>query len=143
MSVSRRAMLVLAAATWPLTAGADEAALDAAIREAIGEAVPEDGGVTLRLPPTAENGAQVPVTIFVESPMSASDHVTALHLFATRNPTPGIASFQLAPGLARAEVQTRIRLAEGQRIIALAQHSDGRVGRAIAETRVTSGGCLT
>jgi sulfur-oxidizing protein SoxY len=40
-------------------------------------------------------------------------------------------------------VQTRIRLAEAQRIIVLAQHSDGRVKRATAEVRVTTGGCLT
>ena len=143
MSVSRRAVLVLVAATWPVAAGADEAALDAAIREAIGDAVPEDGGVTLRLPATAENGAQVPVTVLADSPMTEADHVTALHLFATRNPTPGIASFRLAPGIARAEIQTRIRLAEGQRIIALAQYNDGRVRRAVAETRVTAGTCLT
>jgi sulfur-oxidizing protein SoxY len=40
-------------------------------------------------------------------------------------------------------VQTRIRLAEDQRLVVLAQMSDGRVLRAAAEVRVTTGGCLT
>jgi hypothetical protein len=39
-------------------------------------------------------------------------------------------------------VQTRIRLAEDQRVVALAVMSDGRVRRAAAATRVATGGCL-
>jgi sulfur-oxidizing protein SoxY len=54
-----------------------------------------------------------------------------------------VADFRLTPRLARAEVQTRIRLAEAQRIIVLARTSDGQVRRAVAEIRVTTGGCLS
>jgi sulfur-oxidizing protein SoxY len=85
----------------------------------------------------------VPVAVLVDSPQTTAKHVTGIHLFATRNPTPGIASFRLTPLLARAEVQTRIRLAEDQRILVLARMSDGRVRRAAAEIRVTTGGCLS
>ncbi len=127
----------------PWTASAQDAALAAAIREQIGDATPEEGGITLRLPAIAENGGQVPLTVLVDSPQTAEHHVTAIHVFATRNPTPGVASFRLTPLLARAEVQTRIRLAEDQRILVLAQSSDGRVRQAAAELRVTTGGCLT
>jgi sulfur-oxidizing protein SoxY len=134
----------LALALLPAAAAAQgDAALEAAIRGAIGDAPITDGGIVLRAPAIAENGGQVPIAILAESPMTAADHVTAVHVFATANPTPGIASFRLTPLLARAEVQTRIRLAEAQRIIVLAQHSDGRVKRATAEVRVTTGGCLT
>jgi sulfur-oxidizing protein SoxY len=134
----------LALALLPAAAAAQgDAALEAAIRGAIGDAPITDGGIVLRAPAIAENGGQVPIAILAESPMTASDHITAIHVFATANPTPGIASFRLTPLLARAEVQTRIRLAEAQRIIVLAQHSDGRVKRATAEVRVTTGGCLT
>lgn len=142
--LSRRGVLAaiaLAAVPWPALAAED--ALAAAIREAVGGATPEDGGITLRVPATAENGGQVPVTVLVDSPQTAADHVAAIHVFATRNPTPGIASFRLTPLLARAEVQTRIRLAEDQRIVVLAQMGDGRVRRAAAEIRVATGGCLT
>jgi sulfur-oxidizing protein SoxY len=127
----------------PFAASASDDALAAAIREQVGDAPVEDGGITLRTPAIAENGGQVPVAILVDSPQTAAEHVTAIHVFATRNPTPGIASFRLTPALARAEVQTRIRLAEDQRILVLAQMSDGRVRRTAAEIRVTTGGCLS
>lgn len=142
-TTTRRALLALAALAPAAARAAADGALAEAIREAVGEAPIEDGGILLRAPAVAENGGQVPVTVLVESPMTASDHVTAIHILATRNPTPGVASFHLSPLLARAEVQTRIRLAEEQRIIVLAQMNDGRVRRAVAEVRVTTGGCLT
>ena len=142
MITTRRALLALAALPAAAAAATDDALRDA-IREAVGDTPVEDGGIALRVPAIAENGGQVPVTILVESPMTAADHVTAIHVFATRNPTPGVASFRLTPLLARAEVQTRIRLAEEQRIIVLAQSNDGRVRRAAAEIRVTNGGCLS
>ncbi|WP_232479131.1 thiosulfate oxidation carrier protein SoxY [Roseomonas rosulenta] len=139
----RRSLLALALLPAAAAATTADDALAAAMREAVGDAAITDGGITLRAPTTAENGGQVPVTILAESPMTAADHVTAIHVFATANPTPGVASFRLTPLLARAEVQTRIRLAEAQRIIVLAQMNDGRVRRATAEIRVTTGGCLT
>jgi sulfur-oxidizing protein SoxY len=141
MSTGRRAFLALAAL--PFAALANEDALRDAIRAAVGEAPILDGGITLRVPAVAENGGQVPIAIVVDSPMTLADHVTAIHVFATRNPTPFVASFRLTPRLARAEVQTRIRLAEAQRIIVLARTSDGQVRRAVAEIRVTTGGCLS
>ncbi len=138
---TRRAFLTLLAL--PAAAVAAEDPVAAAIREAVGDVPIADGGITLRVPAVAENGGQVPLTVLVESPMTAADHVSAIHVFATRNPTPGVATFRLTPLLARAEVQTRIRLAEDQRIIVLAQSNDGRVRRASAELRVTTGGCLS
>ena len=144
IGLTRRGALGAALALVALPAGAaTEAELDAAIREQVGDARIVDGGITLRAPVVAENGGQVPVTILVDSPQTSAEHVTAIHIFATRNPTPGVASFRLTPLLARAEVQTRIRLSEEQRIIALAQMSDGSVRRAVAEVRVTMGGCLS
>lgn len=142
MTTTRRAFLALAALPAAARA-ATVAELQDAIREAVGNAAIEDGGVVLRVPAVAENGGQVPLTILTDSPMTAERHVTAIHVFATRNPTPGVASFRLTPLMARAEVQTRIRLAEEQRIIVLAQFNDGRVRRATAELRVTTGGCLS
>jgi sulfur-oxidizing protein SoxY len=142
---TRRAALgaAIALVALPFAAAAQEEAVAAAIREQVGDAPAEEGGITLRAPAVAENGAQVPLTVVVDSPQTAAQHVTAIHLFATRNPTPGIASWRLTPLLARAEVQTRIRLAEEQRVIALAQMSDGTLRRAAVEIRVTTGGCLS
>ena len=139
---TRRAALALILLPFAAQATTD-AELAAAIREQIGDAVPAAGGITLRIPTVAENGGQVPVTVLVESPQTEASHVTAIHIFTPRNPTPGVASFRLTPLLARAEIQTRIRLAEEQRLIVLAQFSDGQVREASAEIRVTTGGCLT
>jgi len=124
-------------------AAADDMGLIAAIRAEIGDALPVDGPITARLPAIAENGGQVPLTVAVDSPMTPADHVVAIHVFATRNPTPGIASFRLTPAMGKAEVQTRIRLAEDQAIVVLAVLSNGTVWRAGAEARVVQGGCLS
>lgn len=140
----RRAFLAASLALVPWAGqAADTAALEAAIREAIGDAVPTDGGIELRVPAVAENGAQVPLTVLADSAMTEADHVRAIHVFAPGNPTPGVASFHLFPGLARAEVQTRIRVAEEQAILVLAVHADGTVRRASAALKVTRGGCLS
>jgi sulfur-oxidizing protein SoxY len=142
LMIARRTCLALLALPFAVVARADDA-LSTAIREAIGDKPVTDGGILLRVPSLAENGGQVPLGIVVESPMTPQDHVTAIHVFASRNPTPGVATFRLTPLLARAEVQTRIRLAEDQRLIVLAETSTGRVMRASAEMRVGAGGCLT
>lgn len=138
---SRRALLLATSLVLPAAAAVPE--LAEAEQALVGDA-PRDpaGGIALRLPTLAENGGQVPVTVAVESPMTAADHVTAIHLLATRNPTPWVASFRLTPALGRAEVQTRMRLAVDQEVVALAVLSDGRVRRAVAATRVATGGCL-
>ena len=139
----RRGLLLGLVALPAGSAWAQEApGLDTAIQGVIGDRPVEEAGMALRLPVQAENGAQVPLTVTVDSPMTVADHVASIHLFATRNPTPGLAVFHLSPALGRAEVQTRIRLAEDQRVVALAVLNDGRVRRAVAETRVAVGGCL-
>jgi len=142
--MKRRLFLAAGLALVPWAGHAtDAAALEAAIREAIGDAVPVEGGIELRVPAVAENGAQVPLAIVADSPMTEADHVTAIHVFAPGNPTPGGASFRLFPGLARAEIHTRIRVAEEQAILVLAVHGNGMVRRASVALNVTRGGCLS
>ncbi len=104
---------------------------------------PVDGGIELDLPNIAENGAQVPLTVRIDSPMTADDHVTSIHIIPTRNPAPDIGTFRLTPHLARAEVMTRIRLAEEQEILVLAELSDGSVLSQAAHVTVSVGGCAT
>jgi predicted secreted protein len=98
-------------------------------------------GITLRLPPIAENGNTVPLSVSVESPMTAADHVKAVHLFADKNPTPDLATFRMTPAMGRASADTRIRLGQTQDLIAVAETSDGKVFIARAEVKVTIGGC--
>ncbi|MGH8679182.1 MAG: thiosulfate oxidation carrier protein SoxY, partial [Burkholderiales bacterium] len=66
-----------------------------ALRETFGARPINNGRVTLKLPALAENGFVVPVTVQVDSPMTHRDHVTAIHLFAEKNPLPRVLEVQL------------------------------------------------
>ncbi len=114
----------------------------AAIRAVVGEAPVHDGKVKIDVPPLVENGNSVPLTVAVESPMTASDHVTAIYLFNEKNPQPNIANFHLGPRSGRASVSTRIRLADTQKIVAIAQLSDGSFWSASADCIVTIAACV-
>ncbi len=100
-----------------------------------------DGRVTLDLPAVAENGLSVPLTFAVDSPMSATDHVRAVHIFAEQNPLPHIASYRFSPLSPKAEVSIRIRLAKSQNVVALAEMADGAFYLVKREVSVTVGGC--
>ncbi len=106
-------------------------------------ATPADGKITLELPEIAENGNFVPVTITVESPMTAEDYVKAIHLLSTANPVARVASFKLSPINAVARVQSRMRLAKTQDVIALAEMSNGTLAIATLLVKVTIGGCAS
>ncbi|MBZ1351946.1 SoxY-related AACIE arm protein [Alcaligenaceae bacterium LF4-65] len=113
----------------------------AAMKAIMGSATPRAGKVTLELPALVENGNLVTIKVSVESPMTQADHVKAVHLIAEGNPLPNIVSFFLGPRAGRAEIGTRIRLANSQRVWAIAQMSDGSFWRGYAETLVTLAAC--
>jgi sulfur-oxidizing protein SoxY len=144
---TRRGVLALAAGGMAITvltrpASAQLAApTQAAIDRLRGSRTPQEGRITLRAPPIAENGNTVPLTVSVESPMTAADHVKAIHVFADKNPTPEVATFHLTPAMGRASADTRIRLGQTQDVVALAEMSDGTLFMARAEVKVTIGGC--
>jgi sulfur-oxidizing protein SoxY len=83
------------------------------------------GKVKLELPAVAENGHSVAMTVKVDSPMSEKEYVRAVHLIAEKNPVRDMAVFYLGPHCGRAEVSSRIRLNGTQRVVAVAQLSDG------------------
>ena len=99
------------------------------------------GRVHIDIPKLADNGNSVPLIVDVDSPMTDTDRVVALHVYSERNPRPRIASIELGPDVARAELQTRIRLAGTQSIVAVAQMSDGSLWGATAEVIVTQSAC--
>lgn len=113
----------------------------AAMKAMMGSGVPRAGRVTIELPALVENGNLVTIKVSVESPMTAADYVKAVHLIAEGNPLPNIVSFFLGPRAGRAEIGTRIRLANSQRVWAIAQMSDGSFWRGYAETLVTLAAC--
>ncbi len=139
---SLAAGLALAALPDVEPAGATLAAMQAAIREVVGQAAVREGKVTLDLPPLVENGNVVPLTVAVESPMTGADHVKAIHVFNEKNPQPHVISVRLGPRAGRASVSTRIRLADTQRITAIAQMSDGSFWSASIDVVVTLAACV-
>jgi sulfur-oxidizing protein SoxY len=117
-------------------------AMKAAIRELIGEAPVKEGRVKLDLPPIVENGNSVSMTVAVDSPMTEADHVKGIHVFTEKNPQPYVGHFHLGPRSGRASIATRIRLADSQKIIAIAQLSDGSFWSDTVEVIVTIAACL-
>jgi sulfur-oxidizing protein SoxY len=99
------------------------------------------GGITLDVPSIAENGLVVPVTIDVASPMSEADHITNVYLFADGNPNPLVAKFGFTAASGKASASTRIRLAQTQNVVVLAEASTGALRSVSAEVKVTIGGC--
>lgn len=101
-----------------------------------------DGRVKLEIPRLADNGHSVPLKVSVESPMTAAEHVRSITLLSERNPRPLMATFHLGPKAGRAVVMTRVRLNGTQRVLALAQLSDGSYWSGSAEVEVTESACL-
>jgi sulfur-oxidizing protein SoxY len=111
------------------------------LHELFGDRPMSSGKVKLELPKLAENGAVVPVTVSVESPMTEEDHVTSIHLFAEKNPQPRIVDVKLSPHSGRARVASRIRIADSQQILAVAMLSDGSLWSAAVQVEITVAGC--
>ena len=72
---------------------ADTPDMATAIREFVGEATVSPGKIKLDIPPLVENGNAAPVTLTVDSPMTAAEHVKAIALFNEKNPQPNVAVF--------------------------------------------------
>ena len=114
----------------------------ALLKQVTGGATVRPGRVRVDTPRLADNGHSVPLTVSVESPMTAADHVRSITLLSERNPRPLMATFYLGPKAGRSEVATRVRLNGTQRVLAVAQISDGSYWSGTAEVEVTESACL-
>ena len=114
----------------------------ALLKQVTGGATVRQGRVTVDTPRLADNGHSVPLTVSVESPMTAADHVRSITLLSERNPRPLMATFHLGPKTGRAEVTTRVRLNGTQRVLAVAHLADGSYWSGTAEVEVTESACL-
>jgi sulfur-oxidizing protein SoxY len=82
-------------------ASATPETMRSAIRNVVGEATLHKGRVKLDLPPLVESGNVVTIAVSVESPMTATDHVKAIHVFNERNPQPNVLGVRLGPRAGR------------------------------------------
>ena len=140
---TRRAFLAATGAALIVRpASATPDTMKSAIRQVVGSNPVKPGRINLDLPPLVENGNSVTMTVTVDSPMTASDHVKAIHVFTEKNPQPNVISATLGPRAGRAELQTRIRLADTQTVIAICELSDGSFWSDKVDVVITLGACL-
>ena len=114
---------------------------DEAIQKITGNAKIQEGRVTLTIPPLVENGNLVVLKVSVDSPMTVNDYVRAIHVIAEGNPFPNIFTAYLTPRSGTANITTRVRLADSQRVWAIVQMSNGSFWQGSAETSVTLSAC--
>jgi sulfur-oxidizing protein SoxY len=122
-------------------ADATPAMLASAIRNVVGTATVQTGRVKIDVPPLVENGNTVPLTVTVTSPMTENDYVKSIHVFNEKNPQPNVGNYYLGPRAGRGQISTRIRLADTQKIVAIAHLSDGTFWSASADVVVTLAAC--
>ena len=132
-----------AAPLWPARAARAQAdPFVPLVRKVTGGAAVNPGRVTVETPRLADNGHSVPLKVSVASSMTAADYVRSITLLSERNPRPVIATYHLGPRSGRAEVATRVRLNGSQRLLVIAQLSDGSYWSGSAEVEVTESACL-
>lgn len=150
-ALSRRGLFRTAGASAAILAGAAASPRAASAQAAagpmevlsklVGGKTAQAGKVKIKMPEIAENGNTVPITVTVDSPMTAQDHVKAVHVVTDGNPRPEIMSVRFTPAAGKAELATRMRLAKSANVIAYAEMSDGSVWSGMTQAKVTIGGC--
>lgn len=123
------------------SAGATPSEAIQAIQKIVGSREIKTGRIYFELPPLVENGNLVAIKFSVQSPMIQTDYVKAIHIIAQGNPLPNVVSCYFTPLSGRAEVSTRIRLADSQKVWALAQMSDDSFWQTSVDTVVTLSAC--
>lgn len=107
----------------------------------VGTARPVEAKITAEIPELAENGNVVPFTVTVESAMTQSDYVRAVHLIATGNALPLVATFRFSTDSGVATVSSRMRLAKTQEVLVIAEMSDDSFRLARRGVRVNIACC--
>ena len=140
----RRAFLVFAA-LWPFAARAQPNAhvstTDPLVFSFTKGASVMPGKVKLDLPKVADSGHSVPMTVSVESPMTDAQHAKTILIVADRNPVRDACWFYLGPRAGKAEVSSRMRLNGTQRVVAIAQLSDGTFWSDARDIEVREAAC--
>lgn len=131
----------LAAMLSPIPVSATPETMRAAMRDMFGPEPGRSGRITMDLPIISETGNAVRLGLKVESPMTETDHVRRIHVFSEGNPLPHIATFHLGPRSGKAEIETRVRIAQDQTVVAVAEMSDGSRWTDSGHITVALGAC--
>jgi len=143
MNITRRIVLAAPAALLlPASTRADQQRLAAALLDFTGGQPMREGRVRLDVSPLVENGNAVPISVMVETPMTAADHVHRIGVFNERNPQPNVITAQFGLRSGRAFLATHIRLATSQALVAVAEMNDGSFWSQRVEVIVTLAACI-
>ncbi len=104
--------------------------------------VPRWERLRIEMPLFADNGQAVPIRLSMPGPFVPGPSLQSIHLFSERNPVPDMAVFEFPTPPLKVEVDSRVRLAGAQRLVAIAVMSDGSTFAASADVEVTIAGCL-
>src|SRR6266404_695458 len=148
--ISRRRMLQGAGA-WalasPLLAGAPAAAAQElpaipALTSLLAGRSPRRERLRLELPTLADNGQAVPMRLTMAGPFAPGSALKSIHLYSEVNPVPEMAVFEFPSPPPKVEIDSRVRLAGSQRVVAVAVMSDDTLFAAVADVVVTIAACL-
>jgi sulfur-oxidizing protein SoxY len=126
----------------PATAADDILPVFAELTAYLAGRTPRMERLVLDLPRLADNGNAVPMKLAMPGPFAPGAHVRAIALFAQRNPVPKLAEFEFLVPSPRVEIESRVRLAGTQRVVAIATMADGDLYGAYADVTVTLSACL-
>jgi sulfur-oxidizing protein SoxY len=143
--ISRRRILQTVAAlavSGVLPATAQETPVIPALAAFLAGRRPRWERLKLELPQLADNGQSVPMKLTMAGPFAPGSTLQSIHLFSEVNPVPEMAVFEFPSPPARVEIDSRVRLAGAQHLVAVAVMSDGVLYAAVAEVFVTIAGCL-
>ena len=99
------------------------------------------GKISLDLPEIAENGNTVPLSLTIESPMTAESHVKEVHDPRRREPERRRRDADVHAALGQGGSLDPHWLATTQNVVAIAKMSDGAVFTEQKTVKVTIGGC--
>ena len=101
----------------------------------------EDGSfIRLDAPKRAESGAQVPLTLTIDKPVTGADAIKKVYLLVDANPIQLAAIYHFTPLNGQAQIDTRIRMETDSYIRAIGETEDGRFFMSTTVVRA-AGGC--
>ena len=116
--------------------------MKSAIRQIVGEAPVKPGKIKLDLPPLVENGNTVAMAVIGRQPDDGEGLRQGDPRLHREEPAAERHQRQARPRAGKAEIQTRVRLADTQTVIAICEMSDGSFWSDKVDVIITLGACL-
>jgi sulfur-oxidizing protein SoxY len=126
---------------WPRRAHADDET-KRFVEQIFGRTAAESDRIRLVMPAKFPTGYTVPMSLYVDCPMTETDYVRQIRVFAPKNPLIEVAGFHFFPQRSTPRVSTRVRLAKPQYVVAVAEMSDGALLMTKTWVDVATNGCI-